>query len=416
MQLTNDQLEASTAFTGFLMDDDEKYFVISGGAGSGKSTLIKHLLDTVENEYKMVNLLKKQKQKQLTIALTATTNKAVAVLREMENVEPKTIHSFMGLTIRPNYGTGEEELIPREDAPHIYEHLIIIDEAGLIDKPLFDYIDKNTTKCKIIFVGDQYQLAPVGYTETIMEQLSCPKVELKQIVRNTGIIKKSGEQFKNTVKTGAFKAIFSDGKNLHHVTPSAFRKYIDKAFLHQNYDSSYAKVLTWTNGKAVMYNQYIRKLKGYGSQLVTGETAVTMKPIMNGRVRYHIDAEVEIIHVEPAILRNISGCYITLACGQRSFLPDSYQDTKKLLKTFAKYKNWEEYFNVKDSWFDLRSSYASTVHKSQGSTYKNVFIDLADIGKCYVASDTARMLYVAITRASDNVIVCGNLPPRYGGK
>ena len=113
-----------------------------------------------------------------------------------------------------------------------------------------------------------------------------------------------------------------------------------------------------------------------------------------------------------------------------AFLPDNYKDAKILMKKLAKEANskeiqndpkrkkelWEEYFNIKDTWLDLRSQYASTVHKAQGSSYDKVFIDLDDIGRCNIASDVARMLYVAISRAKKKVILSGTLPEKYRSK
>ncbi len=56
-----------------------------------------------------------------------------------------------------------------------------------------------------------------------------------------------------------------------------------------------------------------------------------------------------------------------------------------------------------------------SIHKSQGSEYDTVFVDLTNIGKCRVPSDVARMCYVSITRASKQVILYGSLPPKYCG-
>ena len=61
---------------------------------------------------------------------------------------------------------------------------------------------------------------------------------------------------------------------------------------------------------------------------------------------------------------------------------------------------------------DLRAPHACTAHKAQSATYKHVFIDLGDIGKCKSKNLMARLLYVACTRASHNVYLYGELPTR----
>jgi len=90
-------------------------------------------------------------------------------------------------------------------------------------------------------------------------------------------------------------------------------------------------------------------------------------------------------------------------------------ELKEKLKVLSKQKDWHNYYTVKEFFADLRPPHASTVHKSQGSTYKKVFIDLVDIGANHVSEEVARMLYVAITRASEEVILYGDLPYKYQG-
>jgi ATP-dependent exoDNAse (exonuclease V) alpha subunit len=62
-----------------------------------------------------------------------------------------------------------------------------------------------------------------------------------------------------------------------------------------------------------------------------------------------------------------------------------------------------------ENWIDLRAAYAQTVNKSQGSTYDRVFIDLDDIRRCNSGDQIARMLYVAVSRAREQVFLTGDL-------
>ena len=85
------------------------------------------------------------------------------------------------------------------------------------------------------------------------------------------------------------------------------------------------------------------------------------------------------------------------------------------LKIEAKNKNWKAFFYLKRAIVDLRLADSSTVHKAQGSTHKNIFIDLSDLGKCTAYDTASRLLYVACTRATDHVYLYGKLPKRLGG-
>ena len=85
-----------------------------------------------------------------------------------------------------------------------------------------------------------------------------------------------------------------------------------------------------------------------------------------------------------------------------------------LIKYFSKTKNWDRYFYMKNTFPDLRQPDASTVHKSQGSSYDTVFIDMSNISTCHNSTQVARMLYVAFSRARSRIILYGQLSPKYG--
>ena len=79
------------------------------------------------------------------------------------------------------------------------------------------------------------------------------------------------------------------------------------------------------------------------------------------------------------------------------------------MKSFARRKIWPSYFDLKNHVADVRPAYASTIDKAQGSTHDDVFIDLGDISGCREAGRKARMMYVGITRARNNVFCYGEL-------
>ena len=95
------------------------------------------------------------------------------------------------------------------------------------------------------------------------------------------------------------------------------------------------------------------------------------------------------------------------------FQAHDLKQVKALLNGYYKVGDFENYHIAKELFADLRPSHACTVHKSQGSTYKTVYIDLGDIGSCYEANAVARMLNTAISRASERLVLFGELPLKY---
>jgi ATP-dependent exoDNAse (exonuclease V) alpha subunit len=75
------------------------------------------------------------------------------------------------------------------------------------------------------------------------------------------------------------------------------------------------------------------------------------------------------------------------------------------LKELANRKDWRAYYAMKEQVADLRFTHASTVHKSQGSTYANVLVMAPNIMTCPGISTRRRLLYVAYTRASQHLHV-----------
>lgn len=73
------------------------------------------------------------------------------------------------------------------------------------------------------------------------------------------------------------------------------------------------------------------------------------------------------------------------------------------------------YYSLKEQFPDLRPRDAATIHKAQGSTYNQVFIDLSDLSTCRNPDMAARLLYVAFSRAKERVVLYGKLAPKYGG-
>jgi len=98
---------------------------------------------------------------------------------------------------------------------------------------------------------------------------------------------------------------------------------------------------------------------------------------------------------------------------------DHARHAEKLAKHVDK-KDWQSYYSLYNSYNSFKDimyngkriakanfnfGRSSTVHKAQGSTYDDVFIDLADISKCRAKDSFRRLLYVALSRAKNNIYI-----------
>ena len=125
--------------------------IITGGPGTGKTTIIKAICELYQNIFKL-------SYEELTnrIALLAPTGRASKRMSESTNLPASTIHRFL----KWNKETNEFVVNEYNKNDH---HLIIIDEVSMIDLNLLNSLFKGLTKnIKLVLVGDHHQLPSVG--------------------------------------------------------------------------------------------------------------------------------------------------------------------------------------------------------------------------------------------------------------
>ena len=125
--------------------------IITGGPGTGKTTIIKAICELYQNIFKL-------SYEELTnrIALLAPTGRASKRMSESTNLPASTIHRFL------KWNKETNEFLVNEYNKNNH-HLIIIDEVSMIDLNLLDSLFKGLTKnIKLVLVGDHHQLPSVG--------------------------------------------------------------------------------------------------------------------------------------------------------------------------------------------------------------------------------------------------------------
>lgn len=433
--LTKGQQNAYTAFIDFLLTPNTPYFLLEGYAGTGKSTLVKYILDNVYSIFNTIRL-SNPKYKEPFVILTATTNKAVNALREITgNTDIKTIHSFLKLNVRTDYNTGITELNPTYNTKLIKNSLVFIDEASFIDSTLLDYIFKyiDYETSKIVFMGDPAQLTPVKSSKCPAFNLNIPKASLTEVVRQAkgNPIIDLATKFREVVNGGEFFSFTPDNIHIKHLSKSEFDKEIKKEFSREDWRYQDSKILAWRNATVIKYNYLVKSFRTGSNKLNVGDWAVNNSYISNSTkgIRISTDELVLITGIDEASVYGVEGYnyHIATAYGEQVvFNPKYIEDKKRVIKEFKDkelvasvllddsytkqgFSYWLNIKEIEETWADLREVYACTINKSQGSTYDKVFIDLSDIAKCRNANQIARMLYVAVSRARKEVIFTGDL-------
>ena len=405
-----------------FINSPDQFMDISGGAGTGKTYLISQIADTILQHTNTNSPLKK-------VAITATTNKAAAVISEAmphHATEIATIYSFMNLRISENYRTGTVSIVPTPNWMVHSNAFIIIDECSMINMELFKYLNKGIDNtCKVLFVGDRNQMNPVKEEISPIYSQGFKTAYLSVPVRNAEqqALMDLCEQAKQTVLTGVFTPIVEVPGIIDLINGEFVRGVLEREFINEDPSK---RVISYTNKRVIEYNNYIRDIRAYEQPYEIGEILSNNSSAeLKSKARLYTDQIVRVIRVtddymDPTIVageevRMIMMVVEDVAIGTLynvTVFADN-NDRALVMKYYSGLKKWDKFFKIKSMYPDLRSVSASTTHKAQGSTYDSVIVDLADIGKSTNKQQTARLQYVALSRPKSRIWIRGQLPERY---
>ena len=425
MTLNQGQSDAADAFFKFLFSKDTE-IIISGPGGVGNTFLMGHLIDEIMPRYQSTCKLMGIPAEYDQVVMTATTNKAAEVLSLSTGRPTETIHSFMNLKVTDDFETGESRITKTGNWQVHFRQIIFIDECSMIDSNLRNLLLEGTQSCKIIYVGDHCQLAPIKEPISPIYRSDLVFRELTEPMRNADqpALMNLCQQLRETVETKEFYPI--------QLVPGVIDLLEDEEmeaeiFNHFQTQTTTSRILAYTNRRVIDLNNYIRGIRGLGSSYKQGEMLINNSAIRMKTGMLSVEDEIEITHqsqhtemlcIQGDIELQVRYSDLRTSRGELYTnvpVPEDREHFLALIKWFQKQKNWNRYFHLKNTYPDLRPRDAATVHKAQGSTYDTVFIDLGNISTCHNPDLVARMLYVAVSRAKTRVIFFGELAAKYGG-
>lgn len=404
---------------------EERELNISGPGGVGKTFLMGHLIDEIIPQYQKTCQMLGIPPGYDEVVMTATTNKAADVLGRATGRPTQTTHSFFNLKVQDDYSTGRSNIIKTRSWKVHQNKIIFIDECSMVDRQLLAMIREGTSKCKVIFVGDHCQLAPVHEPISPVYNQGLPFFELTEPMRTDNpILQALNAKLRETVKTGIFQPIKVVPGILDHLDDDQMEQTVNHLF--QN-DAGPNRILAYTNQRVVDYNDHIRMHRKVTEPYVEGEVLINNSAIQFPTGMLSVEEEVTLMNVATTTHFIDIEDGVNLECRRADLhtafggvfadvsLPEDRNHMTALISHYRRQKNWPKYYNLKNHFPDLRQRDASTVHKSQGSSHDYVFIDLGNISTCHNANQVARMLYVAFSRARHGVYMYGDLAKKYGG-
>lgn len=373
----------------------DKYTVISGYAGTGKSTLVKFIIDALDVDKNKV-------------AYACFTGKAAEVLRKKGNPNSMTLHRLLYDSF-PKPGGGFTR-VPKQSLGYT---IIVVDEVSMVPKKMIDMLLKH--KVYIIFLGDPFQLPMIDKDEK-HDLLEHPHIFLDEIMRQaeeSEIIRltmkiRNNEPLENIKGT----EVIVDSKN-NLVT--GHLEWADQ-------------VICATNAKRLALNNQMRELFGYGGLPQSGEKMICLRNywddisvsgegvLVNGTTGTILNP-FESFRDAPRYVRMRDHRMPTINCSFESEDGNMFYSVemdKYFIEHGEPFLDWRESYalgkliprigDIIPRQFTY--GYAITCHKAQGSQFPKVTVIEENFP--FDKKEHARWLYTSCTRAEEKLVLILN--------
>lgn len=373
---------------------EENISIITGGPGTGKTTIINTISKIyLDNGY--------------NISLCAPTGRAAKRIEETTGIEAKTIHRMLGYIPSSYDDIGHFEY--NEDNP-LDTDVIIIDEMSMVDVVLFEKLLRGMKdNTRLVIVGDVDQLPSVGAGNVLRDLINSKKIkytklvdifrqsESSNIIVNAHKINNGQEPILNEKNSDFFFLKTETPAITRNVVVDLISKRLPNAY---GYDFSKDIQILTQSRKGICGVFELNRLL----QDILNPKTETTDELLVGNKLFRVNDKV----MQTKNNYNLSffdsdgeenfGVY-NGDMGHIIFIDKS---SKKL--TVEMDDNRVIDYTLEDL-DNLELAYAITIHKSQGSEFKSVIIPMFD---GYRLLQTRNLLYTAITRAKENIVLVGD--------
>jgi len=368
----------------------EKYTVIAGYAGTGKSTLVRFIIDALDVEKNKV-------------AYVSYTGKAAEVLRKKGNENAMTLHKLLYTSI-PRAAGGWI----RKPKPTLGYSIVVVDEISMVPKVLIDLL--FSYKVYVICLGDPFQLPPIDKDED-NHLLDNPHIFLDEIMRQEA----ESEIIQLTMK-------IRDGSPIDYFKGNEVQ-ILKTSELNTGMLLWADQILTATNAKRLAINNQMRTLLGHGPSPEDGDKVVCLRnywdicndegdPLVNGTGGILTNTFKSFRKI-PAAARVPINKFDIL---QGDFITDNHiysgvEIDYQMMLTGEKCCDWRVSYKLgklKPRYgeivpLEFAYGYAITTHKAQGSEWDNVLV--LEEPFPYNKIEHARWLYTAVSRSAEKLVL-----------
>lgn len=373
---------------------EENISIITGGPGTGKTTIINTISKIyLDNGY--------------NISLCAPTGRAAKRIEETTGIEAKTIHRMLGYIPSSYDDIGHFEY--NEDNP-LDTDVIIIDEMSMVDVVLFEKLLRGMKdNTRLVIVGDVDQLPSVGAGNVLRDLINSKKIkytklvdifrqsESSNIIVNAHKINNGQEPILNEKNSDFFFLKTETPAITRNVVVDLISKRLPNAY---GYDFSKDIQILTQSRKGICgvfeLNRLLQDILNPKTE-TTDELLVGNKlfrvndKVMQTKNNYNLSFVDSDGEENFGVYNGDMGHIIFIDKSSKKLTVE--MDDKRLID-----------YTLEDL-DNLELAYAITIHKSQGSEFKSVIIPMFD---GYRLLQTRNLLYTAITRAKENIVLVGD--------
>lgn len=355
-------------------------FALTGGPGTGKTTIIKGILSVL-------------KRAGCKVLLAAPTGRAARRLEAAAGEKAQTVHRMLEYNVSGTFGKNAEDLLEAQ--------AVIVDEASMLDIALFYHLlEALPLGCRLVLAGDVDQLPSVGpgsVLKDIIQSGKMPVVRLREIFRQA--------------------EISPIVRNAHRINRGMMPECVsDSDFSMMEFEEEEKAAAYITN----FYADKTRDGRWQALQVLSpmhkGACGVrNLNSLLQMRVNPPSPEKSEILRPDGTVLR-LGDKVMQI---RNNYEKDVYNGDigqivnikEKEVTVWYPDRQEDEYVCYSESEYDeLQLAYALSVHKSQGSEYSQIVLAL--MPGHYIMLQR-NLLYTAVTRAREKVVLVGTKAALY---